>query len=56
MNAYHLLIYQFLDRGFITLRFVYFFLIFSLNYQQADRDSHGVVFVSTNEKRLQNQV
>ena len=51
MNAYHLP-YLSLFRGCIILRHFCFFLIFSLNYQQGVT----VAFISTNEKRLQNQV
>ena len=50
MNACHLP-HLSLFRGCIILRRVGFFLIFSRNYQQGVT----VVFVSTNEKRLQNQ-
>ena len=52
MNAYHLP-YLLLFRGCIIVRCVCFFLIFLLII---NRESHGVVFISTNEKRLQNQV
>ena len=51
MNVYQLL-YLSRFRGFIILRCVSFSLIFLLII---NRESHGVVFVSTNEKRLQNQ-
>ena len=52
MNAYQLP-YLSLFRVCIILRCVRFFLIFLLII---NRESHGVVLVSTNEKRLQNQV
>ena len=47
------MLYLSIFRESIILRFVRFFLIFFLII---NRDSHVVVFVSTNEKRLQNQV
>ena len=52
MNAYHLP-HLSLFRGFIIMRCVHFFLIFSLNYQQGVK---RCCIRSTNEKRLRNQV